>query len=112
MSWQPNSSGAFERAWRRARRTDRSSGRVESATTQWLRAMGGSAMKRLGRLRTAGLVGAAAWLLLLVSAGTSVAAPAVGPPYPDAVTGQRVYDYAGIFSPATITAAESIISGI
>ena len=54
------------------------------------------------------LVGA--WLL---SAAPAVAAPpAAGPPYPDAVTGQRVYDYAGIFSPATITAAESIINGI
>jgi uncharacterized membrane protein YgcG len=38
--------------------------------------------------------------------------PPAGPPYPDAVTGQRVYDYAGIFTPATITEAQSIITGI
>jgi uncharacterized membrane protein YgcG len=38
--------------------------------------------------------------------------PPVGPPYPNAVTGQRVYDYAGIFSPAAITEAQSIITGI
>lgn len=69
-------------------------------------------MKRLGRLRTAGLVGAAAWLLLLVSAGTSVAAPPVGPPYPNAVTGQRVYDYAGIFSQSAIDSAQQTIDAI
>ena len=50
------------------------------------------------------------WLLL--AAPAVAAPPAAGPPYPDAVAGQRVYDYAGIFSPATITTAESIISGI
>ena len=69
-------------------------------------------MKRVGRLRTAGLVGAAAWLLLLVSAGTSVAAPPAGPPYPDAVTGQRIYDYAGIFSHTAITEAQQTIDAI
>jgi uncharacterized membrane protein YgcG len=69
-------------------------------------------MKRLGRLGTAGLVGAAAWLLLLVSAGASVAAPPVGPPYPDAVTGQRVYDYAGIFSQSAIDSAQQTIDAI
>jgi uncharacterized membrane protein YgcG len=42
----------------------------------------------------------------------SATAPAAGPPYPDAVTGQRVYDFAGIFSPATVTRAEHIIAGI
>jgi uncharacterized membrane protein YgcG len=57
-------------------------------------------------------VGAAAWLLLLVSAGTSVAAPPVGPPYPDAVTGQRVYDYAGIFSGPEIASAEQTILAV
>src|ERR1035437_4542829 len=70
-------------------------------------------MRRLGRLRIGGLVGAAVWLLLLASAGTAAAAtPAAGPPYPDAVTGQRVYDYAGIFSPGAITAAEQTINAI
>jgi uncharacterized membrane protein YgcG len=69
-------------------------------------------MKRLGSLRTAGLAGVAAWLLLLVSAGASVAAPPAGPPYPDAVTGQRVYDYAGIFSQSAINSAQQTIDAI
>jgi uncharacterized membrane protein YgcG len=72
-------------------------------------------VKRLGRLRLAGLVGAAAWLLLIVSAGTSAAAtgrPAAGPPYPSPVTGQRVYDYAGIFSPTAISSAQQTIDSI
>jgi uncharacterized membrane protein YgcG len=51
-----------------------------------------------------------AWLLLAAPAMATT--PPVGPPYPDAVTGQRVYDYAGIFSPSTIAKAESIIAGI
>ena len=51
-----------------------------------------------------------AWLLL--SAPAVAATPPAGPPYPNAVTGQRVYDYAGIFSPATLTEAQSIITGI
>jgi uncharacterized membrane protein YgcG len=51
-----------------------------------------------------------AWLLL---AGPALAVtPAVGPPYPDPVTGQRVYDYAGVFSPETIAEAEGIIAGV
>jgi uncharacterized membrane protein YgcG len=50
------------------------------------------------------------WLLL--AAPAVAAPPASGPPYPDAVAGQRVYDYAGIFSPATITQAENIIASI
>ncbi len=49
------------------------------------------------------------WLALVVPA---LAAPPAGPPYPDAVTGQRVYDYAGIFSPQTVSEAERIIAGI
>jgi len=59
------------------------------------------------------MVVAAVWLLLLVSAGTSAAAvPPAGPPYPDAVTGQRVYDYAGIFSSGAIAGAEETIKAI
>jgi len=62
------------------------------------------------RLATVGAVAIGAWLLL--AAPAVAAAPAAGPPYPDAVTGQRVYDYAGIFSPAAIAEAETIIAGI
>jgi uncharacterized membrane protein YgcG len=60
----------------------------------------------------AGLVGVAAWLLLLTSASLAAAAPPPGPPYPDAVTGQRVYDYAGLFSPGAISSAEGTIKAI
>ena len=66
-------------------------------------------MRSPRRLRKAGLVGAAAWLLLLTSATLAAVAPPPGPPYPDAVTGQRVYDYAGLFSPGAISSAEATI---
>lgn len=59
-----------------------------------------------------GAVLAIAILTALLAAAQAAAAPPAGPPYPDAVAGQRVYDYAGIFSPAAITEAESIIAGI
>jgi uncharacterized membrane protein YgcG len=49
------------------------------------------------------------WLALAVPV---LGAPPAGPPYPDAVPGQRVYDYAGIFSPATEGEAEGIIADI
>ncbi len=69
-------------------------------------------MRILRRFRVAGLVGATAWLMLLASATLAAAAPPPGPPYPDAVTGQRVYDYAGIFSPGAIASAEATIKAI
>jgi uncharacterized membrane protein YgcG len=69
-------------------------------------------MRSLRRLRVAGLVGAAAWLLLLAYATLASAAPPPGPPYPDAVTGQRVYDNAGIFSQGVIASAEATIKAI
>jgi uncharacterized membrane protein YgcG len=64
------------------------------------------------RLATIAAVAICVWLLLAAPAMAAAPAPAAGPPYPDAVTGQRVYDYAGIFSKATITEAQSIIDGI
>ena len=64
--------------------------------------------RRLGR-RIAGLAAAAGiafgWLGL-APAG-AVAAPPAGPPYPSPITGQRVYDYANIFSPAARANAEA-----
>ena len=52
-------------------------------------------------------------MLFLVSTGASAAAaPPAGPPYPDAVTSQRVYDYAGIFSSGEIADAEQTIQAI
>ena len=63
------------------------------------------------RLAAIGFAGAAvcAWLAL---ASATAAAPPAGPPYPDAVTGQRVYDYAGIFSSGAIAQAEQTILAI
>ena len=70
-------------------------------------------MRGRGRLSLAGLAGVTIWLLLLLSMGAAAAAsPSAGPPYPDAVTGQRVYDYAGIFSPAAVAEAEQTIKTI
>jgi uncharacterized membrane protein YgcG len=64
-----------------------------------------------------GIAAVAAWSFLVFAslaglASAANAAPAAGPPYPSPVTGQRVYDYAGIFSPETVSAAQKIIEGI
>jgi uncharacterized membrane protein YgcG len=67
---------------------------------------------RIRRLQIGSFAAAAAWLLLLGSAGLVSSAPPPGPPYPDAVTGQRVYDFAGIFSPGTVSSAEATIKAI
>ena len=62
--------------------------------------------------RFATIAALAMGVLLMLAAPALASAPPAGPPYPDAVTGQRVYDNAGIFSQATITQAQSIIDGI
>lgn len=64
------------------------------------------------RFATLGAVVLGVWLLLAMPAGAATPAPPAGPPYPDAVTGRRVYDYAGIFSPETIAQAQAICDGI
>jgi uncharacterized membrane protein YgcG len=67
------------------------------------------------RRRVLALVGALAWLLAVTAAGASAAnpsAPPPGPPFPPPVTGQRVYDYAGILSPAAASVAETTIHDI
>ncbi len=53
--------------------------------------------------------------ILVVVAGLALTASrsfAAGPPYPDPVSGQRVYDTAGVLSPQTVKQAESIIASI
>ena len=62
------------------------------------------------RFTVVGAVVMGAWLLL--AAPALAAAPPAGPPYPAPVTGQRVYDYAGIFTAETRSTAQSIIAGI
>ena len=69
-------------------------------------------MRRIGRLRIAGLVVAALWLLVASAGASAAATPPAGPPYPDAVNGQRVYDYAGIFSSGAVADAETTIKAI
>jgi uncharacterized membrane protein YgcG len=64
----------------------------------------------LKRLATIGAVVIGA--LLLVAGPALATPPPAGPPYPDAVIGQRVYDNAGIFSSQTIAQAQTIIEGI
>ena len=79
-------------------------------------------MRANGRRTRGGLpraIRAAAGPLVLLFALFALATPAVaapsfaaGPPYPQPVTGQRVYDYAGIFSAGGIAAAEGEIRTI
>jgi uncharacterized membrane protein YgcG len=57
----------------------------------------------------------AAGLLILGIAATGAAAadpPPPGPPFPDPIVDQAVYDYAGVFSAATIASAEATIDAI
>jgi len=51
-----------------------------------------------------------AWLIF--AAPAAGVTPPAGPPYPAAVTGQRIYDNAHVFAAETISQAESIILGI
>ena len=55
-----------------------------------------------------------AWLLALVLPVIAIGADPLppGPPFPDPVADQAVYDYAGVFSEATIASAESTIDAI
>jgi uncharacterized membrane protein YgcG len=64
------------------------------------------------RLPTAAARLSATVVLLAFSAGVVAAASPPGPPYPEPVAGQRVYDEAGIFSEATIGAAAAMIKTI
>jgi uncharacterized membrane protein YgcG len=53
-----------------------------------------------------------AWLAIASAAMAANAPPPAGPPYPAQVTGQRIYDYAGIFSPSAISQAAQTILAI
>lgn len=64
--------------------------------------------------RSLAALGAVAWLFA-ATVGASAAdpsAPPPGPPFPEPVTGQAVYDYAGILGSDTIARAESTIDTI
>jgi uncharacterized membrane protein YgcG len=65
--------------------------------------------------RALALLAAVLWIVAL-AAGPAVAAspspPAAGPPFPEPVDGQAVYDYADVLTPTTESQAESIIDAI
>jgi uncharacterized membrane protein YgcG len=69
---------------------------------------------RFWRVRAAAAAAAISFGLLVL-ASPAMAAPSAapaGPPYPSAVSGQHVYDNAGIFSSGAISAAEATIGRI
>ncbi len=60
-------------------------------------------------------IAAIGWLLAVAAGGAMAAdpsAPPAGPPYPEPVDGQAVYDFADIFSPSTVQHAEQIVDAI
>jgi len=65
--------------------------------------------------RAIALVAAFLWVMAL-AVGPAVAAspspPAAGPPFPEPIDGQAVYDYANVLTPTTESQAESIIDAI
>jgi uncharacterized membrane protein YgcG len=72
-----------------------------------------------GRRRSRPVVAAilaVVWAMLAVGsvlgASPTPTAPPPGPPYPEPVEDQAVYDFAGVFRPETITQAENIVDAI
>lgn len=65
-------------------------------------------MNRIARLAAASVLA----LLMSGLAGSALAAPPVGPPYPRPETDRAVYDFAEVFSADTIAAAEATIDAI
>jgi uncharacterized membrane protein YgcG len=66
-------------------------------------------------MRRLALILPAALLVLLLAAGANAASPSApppGPPFPEPVEDQAVYDHAGILSAATIVKAEATIDAI
>lgn len=66
------------------------------------------------RRRALGALSAIAWLFAVVGsvAAADPTAPPAGPPFPEPVDGQAVYDYAGVLEASTILQAEQIIDAI
>jgi uncharacterized membrane protein YgcG len=61
------------------------------------------------------LFAATLWLAALAAgpvAGASPSPPAAGPPFPEPIDGQAVYDYAGILTSTTESQAEAIVDAI
>jgi uncharacterized membrane protein YgcG len=51
-------------------------------------------------------------VLLFAGIASAASAPPAGPPFPDPIDGQAVYDYAGVLTPQTEQTAEGIIDAI
>lgn len=64
------------------------------------------------RSRALGTVAILAMALALPLAVLAADPPPIGPPFPDPVVDQAVYDYAGVFSPETIASVEATIDAI
>ena len=58
------------------------------------------------------LAGALAWLLAMGLGPVLAASPPPGPPFPEPVTGQAVYDFAGVLSAESIASTEATIDAI
>jgi uncharacterized membrane protein YgcG len=68
------------------------------------------ASSRLPRRITRALL--ALGVLLLAAAPVLAVSPRPGPPWPDPILNQAVYDYAGVFQPSTVASVESTIDAI
>ncbi|MEX1170293.1 MAG: TPM domain-containing protein [Chloroflexota bacterium] len=67
------------------------------------------------RRRALTAMAALGWLLTLATGGVAAAestTPPAGPPFPEPIDGQAVYDFAGIFTSTTIQRAEQIVDAI
>ena len=67
------------------------------------------------RRRTLSILGLCAWSFAMtagVASAASPTAPPPGPPFPQPIEGQAVYDFAGVLSPGAIASAESTIDAI
>ena len=65
--------------------------------------------------RCLGPLGVLLWLLTAAVGGVSAADPSTppaGPPFPEPVDGQAVYDFAGVFNANTVVQAEQIVDAI
>ena len=61
---------------------------------------------------TVSFLACAAWLMAVAVGPVGAASPSPGPPFPEPIDGQAVYDYAGVLRPDTIAKAEGIVDAI
>jgi uncharacterized membrane protein YgcG len=69
----------------------------------------------MARRRSLAAIGGLAWILAMAVGSVAAAEPSpppAGPPYPEPVDGQAIYDYAGIFTAEAVQQAEQIVDAI